>query len=153
MKISELKQLIKEAIEKSVSLSDFNPKDIYDFGGSWDPLPGTTVVDIEDKDEEFDHSGEWIVANLEKFIKLPPKKVIHLGDSLNYFYTPQTVKTIHNALLPSGYIFYRGPSQDIYDLFKDLSKLGKYKAISWNPNEDEDDIEEILDYYIIKKIN
>jgi len=38
---------------------------------------------------------------------------------------------------------------------KKLSKLGKYKAINFNPNldPDEDDIDETYEYQIIKKIN
>jgi len=155
MKKSELQQIIKEEIQKFLSIQNFNPKDIYDFGGAENPIPGSTVVDIEDKDEEDeDFEGEWIVANLENFIKLPPKKLIHFGDSLNYFYTKNLVKTVHNALLPGGYIFHSGYYEDISSLFKDLSKLGKYKAINWNPNldPDEDDINQTHEYQIIKKL-
>jgi len=155
MKKSELQQIIKEEIQKFLSIQNFNPKDIYDFGGAENPIPGSTVVDIEDKDEEDeDFKGEWIVANLENFIKLPPKKLIHFGDSLNYFYTKNLVKTVHNALLPGGYIFHSGYYEDISSLFKDLSKLGKYKAINWNPNldPDEDDINQTHEYQIIKKL-
>ncbi len=155
MKKSELQQIIKEEIQKFLSIQNFNPKDIYDFGGAENPIPGSTVVDIEDKDEEDeDFEGEWIVANLENFIKLPPKKLIHFGDSLNYFYTKNLVKTVHNALLPGGYIFHSGYYEDISSLFKDLSKLGKYKVINWNPNldPDEDDINQTYEYQIIKKL-
>lgn len=63
MKKSETIQIIREIIEKSILIQNFNPKDIYDFGGAEDPLPGTTVVDIEDKDEEDkDFKEKWIVA-------------------------------------------------------------------------------------------
>jgi len=157
MKKSELKQIIKEEIEKSLSPQNFNPKDIYDFGGAEDPINNdVTVVDIEDNDlinKEF--KGKWIVADLKNFIKLPPKKIIHFRDSLNYFNNPELVKTVHNALLPGGYIFHSGYYDDISYLFNKLSKLGKYKAINWNPNIDpyEDDIEETHEYYIIKKLN
>jgi hypothetical protein len=159
MKKSELKQIIREEIEKSISIHNFNPKDIYDFGGGDGPInPNVTVVDIEDNewgDDEF--GGEWVVADLTKFIKLPPKKIIHFSDSLNYFNGPGLVKTVHNALLPGGYIFHLGYSEDIHYLFQQLSKLGKYKAINFNPNSNKDDYEEedyeeeSYDYQIIKK--
>jgi hypothetical protein len=156
MKRSELKQIIKEEIEKSISIQNFNPKDIYDFGGAEDPLnDNVTVVDIEDKDfGNEDFKGEWITADLENFIKLPPKKVIYFGDSLNYFNGQELVKTVHNALLPGGYIFHRGYYDDILYLFRNLSKLGKYKPINFNPNldPDEDDFEESDEYQIIKKL-
>ena len=155
MKKSELKQLIKEEIEKILTIQNFNPKDIYDFGGAEDPINNNvTVVDIEEDDGwNEDFVGEWIVADLEKFIKLPPKKVIHFRDSLNYFYSPGLVKTVHNALLPGGYIFHSGYSDDISTMFKNLSKLGKYKAINWDPNLDKEDTEETDEYQIIKKLN
>ena len=154
MNKSTLKQLIREELEKSISIYNFNPKDIYDFGGGDGPIDSNvTVVDIEDNewsDDEF--NGKWIVADLTKFIKLPPKKIIHFSDSLNYFNGPGLVKTAHNALLPGGYIFHLGYSSDIYYLFQQLSKLGKYKALNFNPNPDEDDDEgESYDYQIIKK--
>ena len=155
MKRSELKQIIKEEIEKSISIQNFNPKDIYDFGGAEDPINNNvTVVDIEDQDiTNEDFKGKWIVADLDNFIKLPSKKVIHFSDSLNYFNGPGLVKTVHNALLPGGYIFHRGYYNDISYLFNKLSKLGKYKAINFNPNPNEDDIDETYEYQIIKKIN
>ena len=157
MKRSELKQIIKEEIEKSISIQNFNPKDIYYFGGAEDPINNNvTVVDIEDQDiTDEDFKGKWIVADLDNFIKLPPKKVIHFSDSLNYFNGPGLVKTVHNALLPGGYIFHSGYYNDISYLFNKLSKLGKYKAINFNPNlnPDEDDIDETYEYQIIKKIN
>ena len=156
MKKFELRQLIKEEIEKFISIQNFSPKDIYDFGGADGPVNNNvTVVDIEDKDpSDEDFKGEWIVTDLENFIKLPPKKVIHFSDSLNYFYSKNLVKTVHNALLRGGYIFHRGYYDNISSLFKDLSKLGNYKAINWNPNidPDEEDIDETDEYQIIKKL-
>jgi hypothetical protein len=146
----------KQKLNEEISIQDFNPKDIYDFGGAEDPLNDTvTVVDIEDKDfRNEDFKGEWITADLENFIKLPPKKVIHFGDSLNYFNGLGLVKTVHNTLLPGGYIFHSGYYSDISYLFNKLSKLGNYKAINFNPNidPDEDDIEETDEYQIIKKL-
>lgn len=146
----------KEMLNEEISIESFNPEDIYDFGGADGPVNNNaTVVDIEDPDfMDEDFKGKWIVADLENFIKLPPKKVIHFGDSLNYFNGPGLVKTVHNALLPGGYIFHYGYYDDVSYLFNELSKLGNYKAINFNPNldPDEDDIENTYEYQIIKKL-
>jgi hypothetical protein len=73
--------------------------EVYDFGGSWDPIPYSIVVD-GDKPEG---NNIWINRNLENYFNLPPKKYINLTSVLHFINNKNNlIKSINDSLNPKG---------------------------------------------------
>jgi hypothetical protein len=72
-----------------------NLKDIYDFGGSWDPLPNSIVVDIDKPKGD----NEFIEQDFENEFTLPSKKYINISSVIHFINNKSNiVKSINNSL-------------------------------------------------------
>lgn len=121
----------------------------YDFGGGGFAIdsPNNTIVDytnseygaefepedyINAKDNVNLYSGhkfdKFINADLNNYIKLPPKNAINIKDALyNFIKNPSTIaKTIDHALTPGGLLVIRDHVRIISKLLK---KLPSYKLL------------------------
>jgi SAM-dependent methyltransferase len=76
-----------------------NLKDIYDFGGSWDPLPNSIVVDIDKPKGD----NEFIEQDFENEFTLPSKKYINISSVIHFINNKSNiVKSINNSLENGG---------------------------------------------------
>lgn len=87
--------------------------DVYDFGGSWDPIPDSIVVD-GDKPKG---NNIWINKDLNNYFNLPPKKYINLTSVLHFIINKNNlIKSINNSLKPKGVLLIKTSLNQIIKL-------------------------------------
>lgn len=89
----------------------------YDFGGSEEPIPNSTVVDTSEPDGD----NKWIDFNLNKVGKFPPKKYINLTFSIGHIDNwGNLIKTILNSLESGGILVVTEQSNWVSDFYDKL---------------------------------
>lgn len=104
--------------------------DVYDLGGALMPFSQNAIIvdypGMDDADPKFGvpKIKHFIGHDLEKPIKLPPKKFIVMQDSLLYF--PEIIKngTLVNAIKDKGTIFIIDKAINIEKVIKEFEKQG-----------------------------
>ena len=121
----------------------------YDFGGIENPLEGNniTVVDIEPNEYGEFEEDNYIQADLSKYIELPPRKGIFMGNSLIYIENyPTIAKTIDTALQPGGILIISDWLDPINDI---IPYLQSYKLLEVFTSDD--DLEDMSVSVTLKK--
>jgi len=110
-----------------------NSDEVYDFGGSENPVPNSIVVDIEDPDGD----NEFIEQDLEDVFSLPPKQYINVTSVIHFIINKNNlVKSIDNSLKPGGLLILKSSLGKIIEILPYLS--------NYTPIEAQIDEEEIL---------
>jgi SAM-dependent methyltransferase len=149
MKKSELKQLIKEEINKHVNLDKLldylnkyntpinnnskiittygklkiNSDKVYDFGGSENPIPNSVVVDIA----KPKGNNKFIEQDLENEFSLSPKDYINLSSVIHFVNNKNNlIKSIDNSLKPGGLLILK---TSLNQIIKILPYLSNYTPI------------------------
>jgi SAM-dependent methyltransferase len=159
MKKLQLKHIIKEEITKTVNLNKLikylnknnavinnnskiinkygrlkiHSNEVYDFGGSENPVPNSIVVDIQNPTG----NNEYIEQDLDKEFSLPPKEYINLTSVIHFINNKNNlIKSINNSLKPGGILILKTSLNQIWDVIPYLS--------NYTPLEAQIDKEEIL---------
>ena len=159
MKKSQLKQIIKEEITKNINLNNLinylnknnavinsdskivdrygrlkiHSNEVYDFGGSENPVPSSVVVDIQ----KPEGNNEYIEQDLDKEFNLPPKDYINLSSVIHFINNKDNlVKSINNSLKSGGILVLKTSLNQIEKILPYLS--------NYTPLEAQIDKEEIL---------
>ena len=159
MKKLQLKQIIKEEVTKTVNLNKLieylnknnaiindnskiinkygrlkiHSNEVYDFGGSENPVPNSIVVDITSPNE----NNKYIEQDLENEFSLPPKKYINLTSVIHFINNKNNlIKSVNNSLKPGGILILKTSLNQILDMIPYL--------FNYIPLEAQIDKEEIL---------
>jgi hypothetical protein len=99
--------------------------EIYDFGGSENPVPNSIVVDIE----EPEGNNEFIEQNLEEVFSLPPKEYINLTSVLHFIKNKNNLfKSINNSLKQNGILIIKTSLNQILKILPYLSNYTPLEA-------------------------
>jgi SAM-dependent methyltransferase len=159
MKKLQLKQIIKEEITKTVNLNKLieylnknnaiindnskiinkygrlkiHSNEVYDFGGSENPVPNSIVVDITPPNG----NNKYIEQDLENEFSLPPKEYINLTSVIHFINNKNNlIKSVNNSLKPGGILILKTSLNQILDMIPYL--------FNYIPLEAQIDKEEIL---------
>jgi SAM-dependent methyltransferase len=95
-----------------------NSDEVYDFGGSEDPIPNSTVVDIDKPNK----NNNFIKQNLENSFSIPSKKYINISSVLHFIKNKnQLIKNINKSLKSGGIIVIKSSLNQILDIIPYLS--------------------------------
>jgi len=149
MKKLELKQIISEEINKNLKLKKLldylnkynvpinnnskiintygrlkiNSDNVYDFGGSENPVPNSVVVDIT----KLKGNNKFIEQDLENEFSLPPKDYINLSSVIHFINNKNNlIKSINNSLNPGGLLILK---TSLNQMIKFLPYLSNYTPI------------------------
>jgi len=117
-----------------------NPNEIYDFGGGDKQIFGDKSVVIDAYDTPKNGNPDDKIHDLNKYISLPPKKLINMGHSFyNFQFSKEIKKTVDDALKPGGYLVV----QDYYNTLEKLKSIFKnYKIVYERIYEGDPDLDE-----------
>ena len=102
-----------------------NSNEVYDFGGSWNPIPNSIVVDFDKPEGD----NEFIKQDLEKQFNLSPKKYINLTSVLHFINNKSNlIKSINNSLKPGGIILIKSSLRQILEIIPHLSHYTPLEA-------------------------
>jgi SAM-dependent methyltransferase len=159
MKKFQLKQIIKEEVTKTVNLNKLieylnknnaiindnskiinkygrlkiHSNEVYDFGGSENPVPNSIVVDITPPNG----NNKYIEQDLENEFSLPPKEYINLTSVIHFINNKNNlIKSVNNSLKPGGILILKTSLNQILDIIPYL--------FNYIPLEAQIDKEEIL---------
>jgi len=159
MKKLQLKQIIKEEVTKTVNLNKLieylnknnaiindnskiinkygrlkiHSNEVYDFGGSENPVPNSIVVDITPPNGD----NKYIEQDLENEFSLPPKEYINLTSVIHFINNKNNlIKSVNNSLKPGGILILKTSLNQILDMIPYL--------FNYIPLEAQIDKEEIL---------
>jgi SAM-dependent methyltransferase len=159
MKKLQLKQIIKEEVTKTVNLNKLieylnknnaiindnskiinkygrlkiHSNEVYDFGGSENPVPNSIVVDITPPNG----NNKYIEQDLENEFSLPPKEYINLTSVIHFINNKNNlIKSVNNSLKPGGILILKTSLNQILDMIPYL--------FNYIPLEAQIDKEEIL---------
>jgi SAM-dependent methyltransferase len=159
MKKFQLKQIIKEEVTKTVNLNKLieylnknnaiindnskiinkygrlkiHSNEVYDFGGSENPVPNSIVVDITPPNG----NNKYIEQDLENEFSLPPKEYINLTSVIHFINNKNNlIKSVNNSLKPGGILILKTSLNQILDMIPYL--------FNYIPLEAQIDKEEIL---------
>jgi SAM-dependent methyltransferase len=159
MKKLQLKQIIKEEVTKTVNLNKLieylnknnaiindnskiinkygrlkiHSNEVYDFGGSENPVSNSIVVDITPPNG----NNKYIEQDLENEFSLPPKEYINLTSVIHFINNKNNlIKSVNNSLKPGGILILKTSLNQILDMIPYL--------FNYIPLEAQIDKEEIL---------
>jgi len=117
-----------------------NPNEIYDFGGGDKQIFGDKSVVIDAYDTPKNGNPDDKIHDLNKYIFLPPRKLINMGHSFyNFQFSKEIKKTVDDALKPGGYLVV----QDYYNTLEKLKSIFKnYKIVYERTYEGDPDLDE-----------
>lgn len=102
-----------------------NSNEVYDFGGSWNPVPNSTVVDV---DKPIGNNN-FIEQDLEKQFNLPPKKYINVSSVLHFINNKNNlIKNINNSLISGGIVIIKSSLNQILEVIPLLSNYTPLEA-------------------------
>jgi len=126
--------------------------DVYDFGGGDGPIsPEAVVVDIYLTPNQKKNPSKFIEADLSKYIKLPPKKIINISSAVAQINSPNNLsKTIKHALKPGGILVIHDHIGAVQDLLKYLKDF-KLLEIHYDEAEDPENITPSDQVFVVLK--
>ena len=105
--------------------------EVYDFGGSENPVPNSVVVDIQ----KPEGNNEYIEQDLDKEFNLPPKDYINLSSVIHFINNKDNlVKSINNSLKSGGILVLK---TSLNQIEKILPYLSNYTPIEAQINKEE----------------